>query len=142
MRGEEDPDMLYLDSKTRQLFGLTLNSAGERFIIDHSRGMSAEWNHLDVSKINSIIVGGILKLPLDGTILHHIMDYVNDPSTALEKATAQDAPSALHGAFFIKPVDIQTINSIVQGKERMPQKSTNFFPKCYSGLVFNTMEAS
>jgi uncharacterized protein (DUF1015 family) len=137
---EGDPCMLYVDSTTRRLFGLTLNSNGERFLADHSRGMSVRWNHLDVSKINSIVVGGILQLPLDGKILHHVMDYVNDPSLAFEKVTAKEAPSALHGAFFIRPVDIQTINAIVTGRERMPQKSTNFFPKCYSGLVFNLME--
>jgi uncharacterized protein (DUF1015 family) len=137
---EDGPRMLYLDSKTGNLFGLTFNSNGERFLTDHSRGMSAQWNHLDVSKINSIVVGGILQLPLDGKILHHVMDYVNDPSLAFRKASAQEAPSTLHGAFFIRPVDIQTINSIVVGRERMPQKSTNFFPKCYSGLVFNLME--
>jgi uncharacterized protein (DUF1015 family) len=134
-------DMLYLDSKSRQLFGLSLNATGKQFLIDYSRGMSAQWNQLDVSKINSIVVGGIFQLPLDGTILHHVMDYVNDPSIAFEKATTAEASTALHGVFFIKPVDIKTINSIVMGKERMPQKSTNFFPKCYSGLVFNTMEA-
>jgi uncharacterized protein (DUF1015 family) len=137
-----DPDMLYVDSKSRRMFGLTLNASGQRFLAEHSRGMSARWNHLDVSKINSIVVDGILRLPLDGKILHHVMDYVNDPSIALEKVLATGAESATHGAFFIRPVDIQTINAVVTGKERMPQKSTNFFPKCYSGLVYNTMEAA
>jgi uncharacterized protein (DUF1015 family) len=55
-------------------------------------------------------------------------------------ATSEDSP--VHGAFFIHPVNIEAINGIVSGKERMPQKSTNFFPKCYSGLVFNDMENS
>jgi hypothetical protein len=137
-----DPDMLYVDSKSRRLFGLTLNAAGERFLTEHSRGMSARWNHLDVSKINSIVVGGILNLPLDGKILHDIMDYVNDPVVAFEKAAKPEGTPPPHGAFFIRPIDIQNVNAIVSGNERMPQKSTNFFPKCYSGLVFNTMENS
>jgi uncharacterized protein (DUF1015 family) len=135
------PDMLYVDSKTRRLFGLTLNAAGERFLAAHARGMSEQWNHLDVSKINSIVVAGVLQLPLDGKVLHDVMDYVNDPRVAFEKATAGGGASAFHGAFFIRPVDIDTVNGIVSGRERMPQKSTNFFPKCWSGLVFNTMEA-
>jgi uncharacterized protein (DUF1015 family) len=135
------PDMLYLDSKSRRLFGLRLNGAGERFLSDHARGMSERWNRLDVSKINSIVVAGILGLPLDGKILHDVMDYVNDPAGAFDKAIGTGA-AAFHGAFFIRPVDIDTINEIVSGRERMPQKSTNFFPKCYSGLVFNTLEAA
>ncbi len=134
------PDMLFADSKSRRLFGLRLNAAGKRFLAANSRGMSERWNHLDVSKINSIVVAGILRLPLDGKILHDVMDYVNDPEVAFEKACADDGVSAYHGAFFIRPVDIGTINDIVSGRERMPQKSTNFFPKCWSGLVFNAME--
>jgi uncharacterized protein (DUF1015 family) len=133
-------EMLYFDSQSRRLFSLSLNAAGERFLVEHSRNMSSRWNHLDVSKINSIVVNGILHLPLDGKVLHDIMDYVNDPAAAFAKISAPKAASVYHGVFFIRPVEIDTVNAIVSGKERMPQKSTNFFPKCYSGLVFNTME--
>jgi uncharacterized protein (DUF1015 family) len=134
------PDMLYLDAASRSLFGLYLKSEGEKFLRKHSRGMSEQWNHLDVSKINSIVIDGILHLTLDGKILHDVMDYVNDPQAAFEKVASGKGASAYHGAFFIRPVDINTITTIVMGKERMPQKSTNFFPKCYSGLVFDTLE--
>jgi len=43
------------------------------------------------------------------------------------------------GAFFIRPLDIKAVNAVVSGGERMPQKSTNFFPKCFSGLVLYRM---
>jgi uncharacterized protein (DUF1015 family) len=140
--GHSGPDMLFADSKSRRLFGLTLSEGGERFLAAHSRGMSDRWNHLDVSKINSIVVAGILRLPLDGKILHDVMDYVSDPETAFAKACPEEESPEFHGAFFIRPVDIGTVSDIVSGRERMPQKSTNFFPKCWSGLVFNTMEKS
>ncbi|NLG17491.1 MAG: DUF1015 domain-containing protein, partial [Fibrobacter sp.] len=47
-----------------------------------------------------------------------------------------------YGGFFIRPVSINTIHSIVAGGERMPQKSTNFYPKLFSGLVFNGLEGN
>ena len=131
-------EMLYLDARSKHCFGLTLSASGRRYLEDHHRGMSMQWNRLDVSKINSIVVGGIFHLPLDGKVLHDVMDYVNDAGVAFEKAFSHEG---YHGAFFIRPVDIGTVTAIVSGKERMPQKSTNFFPKCYSGLVFNTMES-
>jgi uncharacterized protein (DUF1015 family) len=131
-------EMLYMDARSRHLYGLDLNRAGEKFLAEQRRGMSDLWNRLDVSKINSIVVNKLLGLPLDGKILHDVMDYVNNAKDAFEKVLSE-APS-YHGVFFIRPVDIATVNSIVSGKERMPQKSTNFFPKCYSGLVFNTMD--
>jgi uncharacterized protein (DUF1015 family) len=134
----ESHEMLYMDALSGHLFGLKLSGAGEKFLAGQRHGMSDLWNHLDVSKINSIVVNKIMGLPLDGKILHDVIDYVNNTSVAFKKAVSE-APS-YHGVFFIRPVDIGTVNSIVSGKERMPQKSTNFFPKCYSGLVFNTME--
>ena len=130
-------EMVYLDAKSGRAFGLMLSGEGERYIAKQSRGMSSAWNHLDVSKINSIVIAGILGLPLDGKILHDVFDYVNDASTAFKKE--QDRPGGYHGVFFVRPVDIAEVNAIVSGKERMPQKSTNFFPKCWSGLVLNVM---
>jgi uncharacterized protein (DUF1015 family) len=50
------------------------------------------------------------------------------------------AGGSYRGVFFIRPLDIAAVNAIVSGGERMPQKSTNFFPKFFSGLVFNRME--
>jgi len=138
LESNNNSSMLYADAQTRTLFGLTLNDDGKKYLADNPRGMSGQWNNLDVSKINSIAVNGILGLPLDGTTLHDVMDYRNDASEALESILTND--SLYHGVFFIKPVEIETINSIVSDKERMPQKSTNFFPKCYSGLVFDDME--
>ena len=131
-------EMLYLDSGANRLIGLSLSIEGERFLQRNARGMSAAWNRLDVSKINSIVINGLLGLPLDGATLHDVMDYVNDAAAAYRQAQADS--QAIHGVFFIRPLSIETVNAIVSGNERMPQKSTNFFPKCYSGLVFNSME--
>ncbi|HAJ79781.1 MAG TPA: hypothetical protein DCO75_08405 [Fibrobacteres bacterium] len=140
LKTDTSHQMLFLDSKSRRISGLRINRSGENFLKDNARGMSEAWNHLDVSEINSMVINGIMHLPLDGTVLHDIMDYVNDSARAYNMATSEDSP--VHGAFFIHPVNIEAINGIVSGKERMPQKSTNFFPKCYSGLVFNDMENS
>ena len=35
---------------------------------------------------------------------------------------------------------IGAVREVVMAGERMPQKSTNFFPKLYSGLVFNRLD--
>ncbi|HUI91838.1 MAG TPA: DUF1015 domain-containing protein [Chitinivibrionales bacterium] len=132
------PEILFLDSSDQRLYGLTLSRAGGEYLSKNPHGMSKRWNLLDVSKINSIVVNKILSLPLDGTVLHDLIDYLNDPEAAYDEAM-RDA-NAYRGAFFIRPLDIETVNAIVSGGERMPQKSTNFFPKFFSGLVFNRME--
>jgi uncharacterized protein (DUF1015 family) len=137
LKGPPDSGMLFLNPQSGTMYSLTLNAEGQHYLETHSRGMSAHWNNLDVSIINSIFINAILGLPLDPAILHDAVEYINTPATALSKAS----PAAEYrGAFFIRPVDIPAIKRIVDLGERMPQKSTNFFPKCFSGLVFNSLE--
>jgi uncharacterized protein (DUF1015 family) len=134
----EGPEMLLFDTADRRLYGLTLNAAGDDYLTANPGGMSRQWNRLDVSKINSVVVNKLLSLPPDGTVLHDLIDYVNDADAAYGEAMR--SPGSYRGVFFVRPLDIATVNAIVSGGERMPQKSTNFFPKFFSGLVFNRLE--
>ena len=134
--GRIETEMLFVDSSSRKVFGLKLNNEGESLLAATIPDKSLPWKHLDVSKINVIAVNRILGLPLDGHVLHDVITYMNDVPAALEASrNAQE----YWGGFFIRPVSIATIHRIVQGGERMPQKSTNFYPKLYSGLVFNRL---
>jgi hypothetical protein len=137
--GDEPADeMLYLDRATQKLYGLSVNGEGRRFLEENAQGMSPLWNSLAVSRINRLCVQGIMKQPLDGTVLHDVMDYVNDPNDAFVRGTQGED---YLGVIFIRPVAIETIQDIVSRGERMPQKSTNFYPKLYSGLVFNSLDS-
>ncbi len=131
-------DMLLLDTADKRLYSVTLNGAGDAYLAANPRGMSRLWNRLDVSKINSIVVNKILSLPLDGVVLHDLIDYMSDAESAFGEALR--SPQSYRGVFFLRPLDISTVNAVVSGGERMPQKSTNFFPKFFSGLVFNRLE--
>jgi uncharacterized protein (DUF1015 family) len=133
-------EMIFCDHVSQTMYGLNLAAGGETHLAENGHGMSALWNRLNVSEINSIVVNNILGLPLDGTVLHDLIDYVNDPHVAFKDLMDPVNRNKYRGGFFIKPLDITTVNSIVSGGERMPQKSTNFFPKCFSGLVFYSME--
>jgi uncharacterized protein (DUF1015 family) len=131
------PELVFWDSAAGELYGLRLNAGGEKFLSGTMAERSGAWKKLDVSKINCIIINGILDLPLDGRVLHDIVNYVNDVDAGAERLTGYG--DEYYGGFFIRPVSIGVINDTVKGGERMPQKSTNFFPKLYAGLVFNLM---
>jgi uncharacterized protein (DUF1015 family) len=134
--GKTGFEMMFADAGTRRLWGLSTNSAGKKCLEDNADEMSEAWNDLSVSKINRLCVEGIMNQTADGTVLHDVFEYMDNPSTAL-KSTMED--SGFTGCFFIRPLDIATVRKIVAEGERMPQKSTNFFPKLFSGLVFNRM---
>jgi uncharacterized protein (DUF1015 family) len=130
-------EIVFWDSAFGELYGLRLNADGEKFLSGTMPERTDGWKRLDVSKINCIIINGILELPLDGHVLHDIVNYVNDVSAGAKQLTERG--DEFYGGFFIRSVSIDVINETVRGGERMPQKSTNFFPKLYAGLVFNRM---
>jgi uncharacterized protein (DUF1015 family) len=45
-----------------------------------------------------------------------------------------------HVAFLLNPSSIQEVMEIAEAGLRMPQKSTFFYPKIPTGLVFHTLE--
>jgi len=132
-------EMVYWDCATGDIYDLRLNGGGDAFLAGVMPEQSDAWKRLDVSKINCVIINGILSLPLDGRVLHDIVHYVNDAADGAEKLAAADK-GYYYGGFFIRPVSIKTVGDTVKGGERMPQKSTNFYPKLYSGLVLNKMD--
>jgi len=131
-------EMVYWDSASGEIYDIRLNAGGEAFLAGVMPEQSDKWKHLDVSKINCIIINGILSLPLDGQVLHDIVHYANDAAVGAEKLLGAEK-GYYYGGIFIRPVSIGTVSDTVKGGERMPQKSTNFYPKLYSGLVLNKM---
>ena len=130
-------EIAFWDTASGELYGLRLNAAGERLLAEKMPQQSPYWRRLDVSKINGVIVNSILDLPLDGRVLHDIVHYVNDVDAGAQQLAARG--TEYYGGFFIRPMSINVVNETVKGGERMPQKSTNFFPKVYCGLVLNKM---
>lgn len=136
LAGAPDSQMIFIQSGTQVAYSLKLSNHGEHFLAQAVPEKSTLWQHLDVSKINLICINGILGLPLDGRVLHDLVEYVNDAEAGVN--TLKD-DKEFFGGFFIRPLSIKTIQDIVQSGERMPQKSTNFYPKLFSGLVFNQL---
>ncbi len=136
LASDSSTEIVYWDCAANDLTALRLNTQGEELLSKTIPERSDAWKHLDVSKINAIIINTILGLPLDGHVLHDIVNYANDVKTG---ADFLSVPGRYYGGFFIRPMSITVVNETVKGGERMPQKSTNFFPKLYSGLVYNRM---
>ncbi len=134
---DDGEDFLFLDSSDNRIYGCRLNVKGKELLLSVMPERSAMWKELPVSVINIVVVNSIMGLPLDGRVLHDVIDYVYDVDAALRQCANRDD---FYGGFFVKPANISTIGNIVAGGERMPQKSTNFFPKVYSGLVLYEMD--
>jgi uncharacterized protein (DUF1015 family) len=67
------------------------------------------------------------------------LQYVKDTPNAIADSIAQIDSGQKQVAFFMNPVKMQQLKMVTQAGERMPQKSTYFYPKVYSGLTINKL---
>lgn len=88
-----------------------------------------EWKRLDVSILHLFIFQHILGISdTDDNI-----EFVKDP---LETVKAVNSGKS-EAAFFLNPTKVSEVKEIARLGERMPRKSTYFYPKPLSGLVIN-----
>jgi uncharacterized protein (DUF1015 family) len=117
--------------KDKQYFLLRLKNVKmlDKLIADKPK----EYRFLDVAILNYLVLKNILKLDLDNL---PDIKYSPDPLELMEEADADP----LKVAFFLNPVKIQQIINIAMSGNKMPPKSTYFYPKVLSGLVVNKLE--
>jgi uncharacterized protein (DUF1015 family) len=88
------------------------------------------YGKLDVSIVDHVIVGGLLGLADDAAAAS--LDYVNDAAEAVRSVDGGEHQLA----FIVNPVDPGMVKAIADSGDRMPRKSTYFYPKIPAGLVF------
>ena len=94
------------------------------------------WRSLDYAIANHIIVQQVLGLS-DGQMSDHgALWFTEDAAEAVHDVRAGRARYAV----LMNPVPVQRVLDVADSGERMPQKSTFFYPKVPTGLVFNPLE--
>ena len=86
---------------------------------------------LDVSILQTFILEDILGFSEESIRRQENLYYVKDFHDAIEKAGS----GAYQAAFLLNPTKIEEIKEVTSTGERMPQKSTYFYPKFLTGLV-------
>jgi len=92
------------------------------------------YRELDVSIVDHIILENLLALSSDKEKTG--LDYSYDISDAVERVLAQEYQIAL----LFSPVKPEVIKMIADAGDKMPRKSTYFYPKSPSGLVLNKLD--
>jgi uncharacterized protein (DUF1015 family) len=99
-------------------------------------------DRLDVSILHALILEEHLGIDTGqlnaGTYLDYVPDLEDDPAepvARVENGTGQ-------AAFFVNSTRISEIQAVAEAGERMPQKTTYFYPKVYTGFVMHDLTAS
>lgn len=94
---------------------------------------SAEWRELDYSIANHAIMQTCLGLSPEQMKEYKTVQFTADASEAVSAVREGDAKYAV----IMNPISTQRVLELADAGERMPQKSTFFYPKVPTGLVFN-----
>jgi uncharacterized protein (DUF1015 family) len=100
---------------------------------------SDAWRSLDVSVLQKLVLEKLLGLDEQkmGSPAH--VDYVKDVPNAVNEIIAQVDAGKKQMALFTTPVKMDELTRVADAGERMPHKSTYFFPKMYTGLTIQQL---
>jgi len=101
--------------------------------------MSPPWRRLDVSILHKLILEKLLAIDEKMLAKGSNLQYVKDTPNALDDSIAQVDAGQKQAAFFMNPIKMQQLQMVTDAGERMPQKSTYFYPKMYTGLTINKL---
>jgi uncharacterized protein (DUF1015 family) len=101
--------------------------------------MSPAWKTLDVSILHKLILEELLGIDQEKLAEGENLQYVKDTPNAIADSIAQVDAGQKQAAFFMNPVKMQQLKMVTEAGERMPQKSTYFYPKVYTGLTINKL---
>jgi uncharacterized protein (DUF1015 family) len=123
----------YLDSHLKKPFMLTLKepAIAAAALPDHS----APYRRLDTAVLEALILKGALGMT-DEDIDHLSgLGYARDFDQALELIHSGEYDAA----FLMAPTPVEHVQEVAAEGESMPPKSTYFFPKVPTGLLFNPL---
>jgi uncharacterized protein (DUF1015 family) len=121
----------YIDSRSKRPLMLTLR---DQRIADEALGDHAPpYRRLDTAVLEAVILKGALGMTDHDIDELNGLGYARDFAQALE--LIEDA--TYDAAFFMAPTPVQRIQEVAEAGESMPPKSTYFFPKVPTGLLFN-----
>ena len=99
--------------------------------------MSRDWRQLDVSVLQKLFFEKVMGIDEKSVAAEKNIEYVKDMPDAVDESIAKIDSGRKQVAFFMNPVTREQLKKVTEAGERMPQKSTYFFPKVFTGLTIN-----
>ncbi len=131
--GDGTIEMGYMDSHFKRAFRLTLK---DQSIADDALGdMPEPYRRLDTAVLEALVLKGPLELSEDDISHLHGLGYAR----SFEEARELVDSGAFDAGFYLRAIPVAQIQDIAAAGVNMPPKSTYFFPKVPTGLLFNPL---
>jgi len=123
----------YLDAHHQRPLMLTLKDPA---IADAALpGMPEPYRRLDTAVLEALVLEGALGMTEDDISHLHGLDYARDT----EQARSRVESGEVEAAFFMSPTPVERVRDVAAAGVNMPPKSTYFFPKVLTGMLFNPL---
>ena len=100
-------------------------------------GHCAAWQHLDVTILQALV--------LDRTLGISWQELAHTPDVAYTRDAEEAVQKVLSGefqlAFLLQNPTVTEVRDVAAAGDKMPQKSTFFYPKLWSGLLLRSLDA-
>lgn len=108
---------------------LTLRDPGvmERLLPERSPA----WRSLDTAVVHELFIERVLGIDKQAVAERNVVEFLRDPQQGYDAVDRGKADYFL----LMNPTHIEQVRACSLAGERMPQKSTDFYPKIISGLV-------
>jgi uncharacterized protein (DUF1015 family) len=126
--------MGYLDAHFKQPFRLTLkDQAIADAVLD---GMPEPYRHLDTAIVEALLLTGPLGLTEEDISELHGLGYARSAQDGIALVTSGEYDLG----FFLRPTPVTQVRAVAAEGVSMPPKSTYFFPKVITGMLFNPLD--
>jgi uncharacterized protein (DUF1015 family) len=123
----------YMDSFLKRPFRLTLKD--QKIADDALAGTAEPYRRLDTAVLEALVLRGALGMSEDDISHLRGLDYSKNLDDAIERVESGQADAG----FFMRATPVEQVREVAAAGESMPPKSTYFFPKVPTGLVFNPL---
>jgi uncharacterized protein (DUF1015 family) len=131
--GDGPLTMGYIDAHFKRAFRLTLK---DQATADRALAQMPEaYRHLDTAVLEALVLNGPLGLSEDDIAHLKGLGYSRTDDEALQLVLSGEYDAA----FFLRSTPVQQVRDIAGAGVNMPPKSTYFFPKVPTGLLFNPL---
>ena len=98
--------------------------------------MSREVRELDLAALHVAVLGDRLGITADDVAAGTRLAYTRDEADARARVANGEAVAAI----LVRPTPLDQLAAVATAGDVMPQKSTYFYPKLLTGMVFNPLE--
>lgn len=94
-------------------------------------GREPAWRTLDVTVLHELLIQRVMDISEEAVERKEGIEYLRDPQMGYDAVDAGEAEFL----FIMNPTRMEQVRACTAADEKMPQKSTDFYPKVISGLV-------